>query len=504
MTPGDSADSAPPAPPPEATSPARGAAAAWPVLAVVAAYAAVIASITPFVTKDGPSHLYNALILADWGSPAGAVFRRWFVVQPALEPAWMAHFLLQHLLAILPPLGAEKLVVLLSAACIPLAAVYACGAFGRPRLGALAAPFAGSFAFHMGFFSFTIGTALALVVVGYWFRIHERPTWPRAALLALLALLLLWAHPIPFACALAVLSGSVLGDVAARDLRRLGPLVLAWLPALGAFGLWWAGQPTHTAGPVARLGPIGRVAELLCMVPLWGYGWASAVLATGFAFLVWALVYRALRRHARDGATPGARGLGVGVLVLTAAALVAPDGLAGGSILILRLILTVPPFAIMWLAARPLAPTFEARAGLAGAAVALLLLGVQIPAYLQISQAAREGTALGRRIPPGSTLVGRSTSFEPSGTLLPFLPLDHVAAYVATERHLALLDDYEAIARIFPVRFRTPDAWARSARGAQYSIVIGAGCPRELAEFEVARSAGGRAVLCEKPTLEPR
>ncbi len=61
-------------------------------------------------------------------------------------------------------------------------------------LAVAAAPFAGSFYFHEGLYSFCLGLVMYFVVIGYWIRQERNPSVKRTIILALLLIILYFAH----------------------------------------------------------------------------------------------------------------------------------------------------------------------------------------------------------------------------------------------------------------------------------------------------------------------
>src|SRR5216684_257598 len=59
-------------------------------------------------TQDGPSHVYNAIILKDYGRP-DTRYQEFFELRLEQFPNWISHALLFVLLHVFPPLIAEKL-----------------------------------------------------------------------------------------------------------------------------------------------------------------------------------------------------------------------------------------------------------------------------------------------------------------------------------------------------------------------------------------------------------
>ena len=81
-------------------------------------------------TQDGPSHLANAQILKDYGTPA-AGYEAFFEVRWDPLPNWTSHLVLAGLLYLAPPLVAEKLLVSLYVLGFAGSFRYFLGSFGE-------------------------------------------------------------------------------------------------------------------------------------------------------------------------------------------------------------------------------------------------------------------------------------------------------------------------------------------------------------------------------------
>ena len=69
--------------------------------------------LTPFVTLDGPAHLYNAHLMFEVLFGKTNIIHSFFEFNTFPEPNWTGHFLLMVLQAVLPILWAEKVIIIL-------------------------------------------------------------------------------------------------------------------------------------------------------------------------------------------------------------------------------------------------------------------------------------------------------------------------------------------------------------------------------------------------------
>ena len=125
-----------------------------------------------FPSQDGMNHVYNAYILKSYHHPAFYKTREIFQLNLTFFPNWISHLLMAGLMFIVPPLIAEKLLLTLCVAGVPLAFLYFSRSIDQEStfnawLGFL---FSYHYLLHMGFYNFALSFALFFIVIGYWWR----------------------------------------------------------------------------------------------------------------------------------------------------------------------------------------------------------------------------------------------------------------------------------------------------------------------------------------------
>jgi hypothetical protein len=412
-------------------------------------------------TVDGPSHVYNAWIqahLGDGGSGSYPALAEYFEIDRRPLPNWTAQAALRLLLAVLPPAAAEKVLVSGYAVLFLLAARYLAGAVdpGRSWLAWLAVPFALSVALHFGFYSFCISLALFLLTLGFWWRGRERPGLRFAVILNGLLLLCYFSHIVSSLLALlalgvlwlATLPSAVRAGALRRHLRHVAILLpQAVLPVW--FLLAQRGAPVR--GPREAF---PTWSTLFLPRALFSFaGWPPRlILALVFLLLVlltlrrrW-LESRGTLRFRDEDAWP------LLAVVLVAVYLLAPEKMAGGSLLKLRLTL-YPWLALLpWLDPPP-SPRFR-RAAVAGLALlAAWSVATVLSAYRERDREVQAFLAAADGIAPDTRVV--ALVFGPTGAFREPLALFHAFDRAAVARGAVDLDDYEAASGAFPVRFRS-------------------------------------------------
>lgn len=408
--------------------------------------------VTYVPTVDGPSHVYNAWVQAHLGDTEHyPALREYFEIDHRPLPNWTAQVSLRALLLVLPPAAAEKTFVSGYVLLFLLAARYFAGAVDPTRrwLAFLAFPFALNATLHNGFYSFAISVALYLFALGFWWRGWKNPGWRFALVLNGLLLGCYFSHLVSLFVALgslgvlwlATLPAAIRADAFRRHLLHL-PILLPQI----VLPLWFlAGQPHRLIHPKA----FATWSNLFLDPAVYAFGvWPQRlILLLAFFLLILLTLWKPLRRQWSWREEDGWLLLALSLVVVF---LLAPDRLAGGSLIKLRLAL-YPWLALLpWLAPPP-APNLRRAL-----VVSLALLGVWDVATVASAYRARDRTvtaflAAADGIPANTRVV--ALVFGAGGTYPGPPELYHVFDRAAVAQGAVDRDDYEAWAGHFPVSF---------------------------------------------------
>ncbi len=163
-----------------------------------------------FPSQDGPSHLHNALVLANYGREL--IYRQYYARTPfPFAGNVVTQLLLIWLIKVMPPLVAEKLLLSLYVVLLFVSFRYVLGPLTRyaDHFSVFAALLAPNFHFYMGFWNFCFSVPLLLLLVGYYLRQEGR--WRPATLATLTAggVLLYLTHAVSWV--LSVVAVAILG-----------------------------------------------------------------------------------------------------------------------------------------------------------------------------------------------------------------------------------------------------------------------------------------------------
>jgi len=175
-----------------------------------------------FPSQDGMNHVYNAYLLKEYHNPALYKTREIFQLNLTLFPNWMSHIIMAGMMFIVSPLIAEKILLTLCIAIVPLSFLYFLRGINRDSILYVWLGFLFSFNYllHMGFYNFSLGFGLFFLVAGYWWRHRDNFTLARIGILYLMLISLYFCHISSYALAL-----MALGLGAIWTFRRPKPVI---------------------------------------------------------------------------------------------------------------------------------------------------------------------------------------------------------------------------------------------------------------------------------------
>ncbi|MCS6904609.1 MAG: hypothetical protein RML72_11375 [Bacteroidia bacterium] len=125
-----------------------------------------------YPSMDGPSHLYNAVLLRELLFHSNSPLHQYFEINPFPIPNLISSYLLSILLLLFSASVAEKIYLLLYIWGLALAFRYfvAQAAPQNKILSLFIFPFIYSFLFHLGFYNYTFSFIFFYWTLGYWFQ----------------------------------------------------------------------------------------------------------------------------------------------------------------------------------------------------------------------------------------------------------------------------------------------------------------------------------------------
>ena len=410
-------------------------------------------------SEDGPCHVYNASLLRSYVLDPGSNARHAFVFNASIPPNLLVHSLLAAELGVLPPVAAERVVVLLYAVLLPIAFRYLLRSLSPQTHGLefLSLFLVYNSHLHWGFYNFLFSIIFFLFAAGFWIRHRSRATPYSALILGSLVLVLYCSHPVGLfeywlAC-IAILSMDWFGN------RKVLPdgltlFLVSSLPAAALY-LHYLGTAVPAASEATTWPTLRYSTSLfLTLSPLATYSVWQRLLAVG----VWVFLIAAYCCTSRRPVVSKVNGYLVAGMFASILIFLAPTSAGGGTMLTPRLIYFPVIWVCVWLVSldwRPI-PVSPAFVGFA------LLLAIGMGAsnwiyYQRYDTKVRAFFSQARSWPTDPYVSLRTP--EPTSPLFldrhssPYLSYSLVA-YLAAERKQVLLGEYQASLNYFPLRYR--------------------------------------------------
>ncbi len=419
-----------------------------------------------FPSQDGPSHLYNAAVVANYGKEA--VYQSYYSLHLPLAGNVAPQALLVGLLKLkVPPYLAEKLLMTAYAAMLPLCLWYLLDHVSSHAnvfslFGVLLIP---NFFLHMGFWNFCISIPLMLFALGYYLRRRDAWSFPSIVTLALLGAIVYITHMVAwgvFAIAVAVCEVANRLSVAAafdttiltrwRHLIPLRSVVLSTLIPPGVSTLVYA-LTTHRSQletlsvPESFQERAWTVYSLSFLHTLSASDLAVTKITAALFGLIGIAVLIFRFRWARH---LGPTDVFVVLSAICASlALLGPDAVGDGSYIPMRVALFGWLFLIMWFAVQQW-PAWMIR--VLWSVIPIMLAGsllARLPDYRRWDSVLKEFRSLGGQIRPGATVLSLNTQ-RTGGSID---PLFH-AVDLFVPRPFIDLRNYEASTDHFLTCFR--------------------------------------------------
>ena len=332
----------------------------------------------------------------------------------------------------------------------------------RRRDGSLAVlllPLATGLFLAFGFWDFLLATVGLLLVVGYWLRHHADESGVRFAVLSGLLVLTALLHPsgllpaVPFVLLVVFLDRSE--HRGRRPFAILTATAVACIPALvPAVLVSRNAEGTSPRPPLTE--SLQGLFSLTYVVRVLHDNVERAVtilfVALIAALFVAAFVARrrAVRPEVADALLVVAVASGVGALVV-------PNAIGGAELLNQRLAFYAVMFLVLWASCQPVAFLMRSVVAIAGAVVAIALVGARLPAQRDIGKVLDEYVSVAQSMDTGSTyVIALSHDTRAIDTLRKSFrvdPLAHAGGYLAVEHELVELDNYEGRYHYFPYQY---------------------------------------------------
>ena len=416
-----------------------------------------------FPSQDGGAHIYNAHILASLaGGDRTAHYADVYALNFTALANWADHLLLALLTAVFTPAVAEKLLVSMYVFAFAGAARYAAASIrpGQGWVAHLALPLVYTFSVQMGFYNFILCFPLYFLLIGFYWR-HRDGHRTRALAVLLLAMYLL--HPLAWLFGVLSLTIMVLanarnahvhGHTSARTTaRRLLDVWVAAVPGVVLLLVLIGNEPVEAAvwQPLPAL-----LRHVYFGGPVWTFSPVDTALgAMLFGAFTFGTILAWQSSRADDASNALAWATGAYLLLL----LVLPSQWKSLGLITER----VGTFAFLtWvLALAGHSYTLRGRRALiiAGQVLGLLFVVRWTVAVQSLEPYVEEYLSVGPHIAPSRRVL--ELNFAPRGRgpegerlSHPVAPFAHTIGLIGAARNAIILNDYEALTSVFPLKHR--------------------------------------------------
>ena len=201
-----------------------------------------------FPTQDGPSHVYNALVLKEYSDHANYKIRDAWKLNITIFPNWLSHIVLAALLYIFPPMMSEKILLTIAIGMIPISFFYFLNAVHKEKKDRfmyawLGFPFAYNYLLYMGFYNFTLSISFFFFSFGLWWKHKDNLQIKHLSILYILLLLTYLSHIVSFGLVvlgMSVAAGCIWGGKALVEAwrvrtERIGTITRKFIVSLKLF-----------------------------------------------------------------------------------------------------------------------------------------------------------------------------------------------------------------------------------------------------------------------------
>ncbi|MBL8149736.1 MAG: hypothetical protein JNN15_07395 [Blastocatellia bacterium] len=452
-------------------------------------------SLPYFSTCDGPAHIYNAQIMLDYFKSENlTVFEKFYSFNNNIGANWLGHILLSLLLAIFPPFIAEKVLISGYLLLLPLSVRYACKAINPESKVAvlLIFPIVYNSTIYFGFYYFCYSIGLFFLVFGYWIKYQNSLSLSsrHVTLLLILVLLLYLSHPFSFTMAALLIgfhfSFNLIADLV-KEIRtgrrwenllterlksQFLPLTIAFLPTTLLMLSWAITSPTTNDRRPQNWQIQKLYIWIIESISIY-YPNSLPAKTSSAAFLILLALLTIYCIFSRNSVTDKSEKnhlfwipillfipiVGLVLPALLPAYLLTLDNLSAIYLFTSeRCCLYVLLTAILWIAVGKFHKKVLLATKIAITSISLVLLVMQILTHYRLQSYVEEILSYKAVVAEKATVLPLFLHYGalPKGgyDILPPPVLLHTPAYVATEKELVNLGNYEAHTGAFPINFQ--------------------------------------------------
>lgn len=152
-----------------------------------------------FQTQDGPTHLYNTVVLSQFTDHSNYLTRGFYRFNSAVFPNWTYSLMGVALLHLFTPLITEKIILSVVVGFFVLSFFYCCSSIsGKLRAFSLVGfLFSYNYLLIMGFFNFLLSCGFLFIALGFWYRNRDSLSFRSVGIIYVLLILMFLSHVYP-------------------------------------------------------------------------------------------------------------------------------------------------------------------------------------------------------------------------------------------------------------------------------------------------------------------
>ncbi len=420
-----------------------------------------------FITLDGGAHAYNANVIKELIFNSGSIYHQFYEFNPEPVPNWITHVLLVIFHFILPYVFAEKLIVFLFFVLTPFffrKTILLLNPENKAMSYAIL-PFLHFLMLYLGFFNFTYGILFCFIGIYYFTKHQQQLKIKNWAILFLIFTLTYFSHIFPFIillmyCMSALffsyvkVEGRALKSLFIKLFKELLPKLILMIvlvsPFLYLLNNYFASRPTFNRETF--LEKIDLVRMIYRLKPLQVY--SDDELRFTKIMTVWIGVFGLIaifylfknyiqkkQTFISDVVKHNFIFLS---LVLSVLLYVTPDDDGYGGFISIRITLFIWYFIMFWLATQPLHKKIQWVFVVGLLAIQAPLLMKRVNGIQWTYSGFAKVKDMANYIEPGSKVV--QLDFDDANWLG-----HHLSNYLATDKPIVVLDNYEATKKYFPL-----------------------------------------------------
>lgn len=414
-------------------------------------------------SADGPVHLFNSKLLIDHFVQETKVEAFYFTLNRVIPPNVLGHVTLAFLIKLFGDNIAENILIAAYIIGLALSYRYFVRSVAKNSWGyeCMIFPFLYNMHVFWGFYNFCLSIIFFLLATGYLLRRSTRPSWVSCVALSLLVLLAYLSSPVGFAETCISVLFLLFADfkTLAKNSRIFAIRSIWTFAALAPGSIMYllysryrlGMGPSKTEWPSIRY----PLSNLFTLAPISAFGGTERIFGIVTLLLITILVVASIWVAVKTRTQIGWRYLGLAV-VLAVVLFISPTTATGGTMITPRLVY-FPIFVVSLMIPLYLRDSFwRIMATAIPMTIAIVLLIIRMP---EESRYNRQINDFLHSIPVtkhgGSLLFLTAKPDSANNSLMEFITHNEgVGGYLAVERDLVLVNNYEANTDYFPFLYK--------------------------------------------------